>query len=196
MTDRWRCKSIPTNCLTSYSSIGASYDSWNVNTPASAGNVTRSGGPAPSSHQVGEFAWSLPRSAVVTAASSSYKGHRYPREIVAHCVWLYHRFPLGPVKLIGGLIVRALCVGSGGKPCPSSRSGGGRGNPGDLVPDGEAVGHLVAPSVGRQQMPPRTEMWRDAAERGQQPLRMPGRGEPFHRPLALPGRLMRVLGRF
>ena len=23
---------------------------------------------------------------------------------------------------------------------------------------------------------------------------MPGRGEPFHRPLALPGRLMRVLG--
>ena len=61
----------------------------------------------------------------------------------------------GTVKLIGGLIVRVLCVGSGGKPCPSSRSGGG-GNPGDLVPDGEAVGHLVAPSSGRQQMPPRT----------------------------------------
>src|SRR6478752_2336373 len=55
MTDRWRCRSIPTNCLPSYSSIGASYDSWNVNTPASAGNVTRSGGPAPSSHQVGEL---------------------------------------------------------------------------------------------------------------------------------------------
>ena len=31
---------------------------------------------------------------VVTAASSSYKGHRYPGEIIAHCVWLYHRFPL------------------------------------------------------------------------------------------------------
>ena len=31
---------------------------------------------------------------VVTAASSSYKGHRYPPEIIAHCVWLYHRFPL------------------------------------------------------------------------------------------------------
>src|SRR6478752_6451149 len=108
MTDRWRCRSIPTNCLPSYSSIGASYDSWNVNTPASAGNVTRSGGPAPSSHQVGEFAWSLPRSAVVTAASSSYKGHRYPPEIIAHCVWLYHRFPLGTVKLIGELIVRAF----------------------------------------------------------------------------------------
>jgi putative transposase len=31
---------------------------------------------------------------VVTAATSSYKGHRYPPEIIAHCVWLYHRFPL------------------------------------------------------------------------------------------------------
>ena len=129
--------------------------------------------------QVGEFAWSLPRSAVVTAASSSYKGHRYPPEIIAHCVWLYHRFPLGTVKLIGGLIVRALCVGSGGKPCPSSRSDGGRGNPGDLVPDGEAVGHLVAPSVGRQQMPPRTEMWRDAAERGpRRPYARPAHAAP------------------
>ncbi len=44
--------------------------------------------------QVGELAWSLPRSVVVTAASSLYKGHRYPAEIIAHCVWLYHRFPL------------------------------------------------------------------------------------------------------
>lgn len=24
----------------------------------------------------------------------SYKGHRYPAEIIAHCVWLYFRFPL------------------------------------------------------------------------------------------------------
>jgi len=31
---------------------------------------------------------------IVTAASSLYKGHRYPDEIIAHCVWLYHRFPL------------------------------------------------------------------------------------------------------
>ena len=100
----------------------------------------------------------------------------------------------GTVKLIGGLIVRVLCVGSNGKPCPRSRSGGGRGHPGDLVPDGEAVGHLVAPSGGRQQMSTRTETWRDAAERRQERLRMPGRGEPFLRPLALPGRLMRVLG--
>ncbi len=26
--------------------------------------------------------------------SSLYKGHRYPVEVISHCVWLYHRFPL------------------------------------------------------------------------------------------------------
>lgn len=26
--------------------------------------------------------------------SPSYKGHRYPAEVISHCVWLYHRFPL------------------------------------------------------------------------------------------------------
>ena len=28
------------------------------------------------------------------ATPSSYKGHRFPVEIISHCVWLYHRFPL------------------------------------------------------------------------------------------------------
>ncbi len=27
-------------------------------------------------------------------SSSLYKGHRYPVEIISHCVWLYYRFPL------------------------------------------------------------------------------------------------------
>jgi putative transposase len=27
-------------------------------------------------------------------ASLSYKEHRYPVEVISHCVWLYHRFPL------------------------------------------------------------------------------------------------------
>ena len=30
----------------------------------------------------------------MAAASSLYKGHRFPVEIISHCVWLYHRFPL------------------------------------------------------------------------------------------------------
>ena len=30
----------------------------------------------------------------MTAAGSSYKGFRFRPEIISHCVWLYHRFPL------------------------------------------------------------------------------------------------------
>ena len=30
----------------------------------------------------------------MTGAGSSYKGFRFPPEIIGHCVWLYHRFPL------------------------------------------------------------------------------------------------------
>jgi len=57
---------------------------------------------------------------VVTTASSSYKGHRCPGEIIAHCVWLYHRFPLSfrsvaELKLARGVAVsyetiRAWCA--------------------------------------------------------------------------------------
>src|SRR6478672_1111008 len=116
MTDRWRCKSIPTNCLTSYSSIGASYDSWNVNTPASAGNVTRSGGPAPSSHQVGDWCGRRGRSRSRYATGGtivrevSYKGHRYPAEIIAHCMWLYHRLPLSFREVEELMLVRGVIV--------------------------------------------------------------------------------------
>ena len=30
----------------------------------------------------------------MTAAGSSYKGFRFPPEVISHCVWLYRRFPL------------------------------------------------------------------------------------------------------
>ncbi|MFE7111988.1 IS6 family transposase [Streptomyces sp. NPDC057575] len=30
----------------------------------------------------------------MSSAPPSYKGHRYPVEIISHCVWLYFRFPL------------------------------------------------------------------------------------------------------
>ncbi|MDO0929815.1 IS6 family transposase [Streptomyces sp. TG1A-8] len=44
------------------------------------------------------------------SAPSSYKGHRYPVEIIAHCVWLYFRFPLsfrgvGELMLERGVLV-------------------------------------------------------------------------------------------
>ncbi len=30
----------------------------------------------------------------VESTPPSYKGHRYPVEVISYCVWLYHRFPL------------------------------------------------------------------------------------------------------
>src|SRR4029077_8892349 len=81
------------------------------------------------------------------------------------------------------------------RPVPVADSGGGRGRrPGDLVPDREAVGHRLAVVSRRQQVPTRPKVRRDAAERGQESLRVPDRREAFHRPLAVPGRLVRVLG--
>jgi hypothetical protein len=74
-------------------------------------------------------------------------------------------------------------------------SGGSRGRrPGDLVLDREAVGHHLSVVGRRQQVPTGPKVRRDATERGQEPLRVPERLEAFHRPLAVPGRLVRVLG--
>ncbi|TSD40273.1 IS6 family transposase [Rhodococcus sp. KBS0724] len=54
------------------------------------------------------------------AVVSTYKGYRFPREIISHCVWLYYRFtlPLREIELLmaaGGVevsyeTVRAWCV--------------------------------------------------------------------------------------
>ena len=105
---------------------------------------------------------------------------------------------IGTVKLIGGLgdsgLSFALCVGSGGKTCPRSRSGGGRGHPSDLGPDREAVGHHLSVVGRRQQVPTGPKVRRDAAARRQEPLCMPHRGEAFHRPLPGTDGLMGVLG--
>jgi putative transposase len=59
----------------------------------------------------------------VSSASLSYKGHRYPVEIISHCVWLYFWFPLsfreaGELMLERGVIVsyesiRRWCLKSG-----------------------------------------------------------------------------------
>ena len=42
----------------------------------------------------------------------SYKGHRYPAEIIAHCVWLYHRFPLSFREVEELMLVRGVIVSS------------------------------------------------------------------------------------
>jgi len=46
----------------------------------------------------------------VAAVAPSYKGFRYPVEIISHCVWLYYRFPLsfrevGEMMLERGVVV-------------------------------------------------------------------------------------------
>ena len=63
----------------------------------------------------------------------SYKGHRYPAEIIAHCVWLYHRFPLSfreveELMLVRGVVVTYETIRPGvrssGRTTPASCAGG------------------------------------------------------------------------
>ena len=34
-------------------------------------------------------------------AAVSYKGFRFPAEVISHAVWLYHRFPLSYREVAG-----------------------------------------------------------------------------------------------
>jgi hypothetical protein len=43
-------------------------------------------------------------------SSSLYKGHRYPAEIISHCVWLYHRFPLSVREVEEMMMARGVLV--------------------------------------------------------------------------------------
>ena len=38
---------------------------------------------------------------LVGIEAPSYRGFRYPAEIISHCVWLYHRFPLNSTPWFG-----------------------------------------------------------------------------------------------
>lgn len=46
----------------------------------------------------------------MTAAGSSYRGFRFPPEIISHCVWLYHRFPLSFREVEELMLVRGVLV--------------------------------------------------------------------------------------
>jgi len=43
-------------------------------------------------------------------SSSLYKGHRYPVEIISHCVWLYFRFPLSYREVEEMMMARGVLV--------------------------------------------------------------------------------------
>ncbi|MFJ1811323.1 MULTISPECIES: IS6 family transposase [unclassified Streptomyces] len=44
------------------------------------------------------------------AVSPSYKGHRYPAEVISHCVWLYFRFPLSFREVEELMLERGIVV--------------------------------------------------------------------------------------
>jgi putative transposase len=46
----------------------------------------------------------------ISVGEVSDKGHRYPAQIIAHCVWLYHRFPLSFGEVEGLMLVRGVIV--------------------------------------------------------------------------------------
>jgi putative transposase len=51
----------------------------------------------------------------VSSAPPSYKGHRYPVEVISHCVWLYFRFPLSfreveELRLDRGIVVSSETI--------------------------------------------------------------------------------------
>jgi hypothetical protein len=46
----------------------------------------------------------------VSTATASYKGHRYPVEIINHCVWLYFRFPLSFREVEELMLTRGVVV--------------------------------------------------------------------------------------
>jgi putative transposase len=52
----------------------------------------------------------------VTGGAPSYKGFRFPAEIISHCVWLYHRFPLSFREVEELMLERGVVV-SHIKPC-------------------------------------------------------------------------------
>jgi hypothetical protein len=47
---------------------------------------------------------------VDVTSSSLFKGHRYPVEIISHCVWLYHRFPLSLREVEEMMFARGVVV--------------------------------------------------------------------------------------
>ncbi|MFF9206291.1 IS6 family transposase [Streptomyces sp. NPDC014986] len=44
------------------------------------------------------------------AVALSYKGHRYPVEVISHCVWLYFRFPLSLREVEELMLERGIVV--------------------------------------------------------------------------------------
>jgi hypothetical protein len=71
---------------------------------------------------------------------------------------------------------------------------GGSVERGNLTPDRETLIYFGSPLSCAEPMPSWSKVREDAANGRQEPLGMPHRCKAFHRPSALSGALMRVLG--
>jgi putative transposase len=47
---------------------------------------------------------------LVAVGVPSYKGFRFPAEIIGHCVWLYHRFPLSFREIEEMMLARGIVL--------------------------------------------------------------------------------------
>ncbi|WP_432190597.1 IS6 family transposase [Streptomyces sp. Tue6028] len=52
----------------------------------------------------------LGRGSLVSSVPPSYRGHRYPVEVISHCVWLYFRFPLSYREVEELMLQRGVIV--------------------------------------------------------------------------------------
>ncbi len=46
----------------------------------------------------------------MTVGVPSYKGFRFPAEIISHCVWLYYRFPLSLREVEEMMLARGITL--------------------------------------------------------------------------------------
>ena len=46
----------------------------------------------------------------MTVGAPSYKGFRFPAEIIGHCVWLYYRFPLSFREIEEMMLARGIIL--------------------------------------------------------------------------------------
>ena len=46
----------------------------------------------------------------MTVGAPSYKGFRFPAEIISHCVWLYYRFPLSLREVQEMMLARGIIL--------------------------------------------------------------------------------------
>jgi hypothetical protein len=60
----------------------------------------------------------------VGTGAPSYRGFRFPVEIISHCVWLYYRFPLSFRDVEEMMLQRGIVVGVSVRKLPGAAIGG------------------------------------------------------------------------